>query len=87
MQQAASGDFAPNLYQNAYGQQYRGNGRGGSGWPSNVAPPQGFSPQSYSNGPKSPMSPNGKTLLANIEKYAETDNMRYIFLLVGLLHI
>ncbi|XP_052758405.1 3'-5' RNA helicase YTHDC2-like [Galleria mellonella] len=54
------------FYQNAYG--YR-NGQPRPGWRGD-GPAQGFSPQSYS-GPKSPMSPNGKTLLANIEKYAD----------------
>lgn len=57
-----------NFYNNAYGGGYRnGQGRPG-GWRNDV--PQPFSPASYS-GPKSPMSPNGKTLLATIEKYGE----------------
>uniref|UniRef100_A0A2A4JX34 RNA helicase n=1 Tax=Heliothis virescens TaxID=7102 RepID=A0A2A4JX34_HELVI len=64
-----------NFYNNAYGGYRNGQGRPG-GWRNDV--PQPFSPQSYS-GPKSPMSPNGKTLLANIEKYGETGegNVRY----------
>lgn len=65
-----------NFYNNAYGGGYRnGQGRPG-GWRNDV--PQPFSPQSYS-GPKSPMSPNGKTLLANIEKYGDSGegNVRY----------
>lgn len=66
-------DFQNNFYQNAY---YR-NGQGRLGW-RNDGMPQGFSPQTFA-GPKSPMSPNGKTLLANIEKYAEPGegNSRY----------
>lgn len=62
-------------YQNAYGGGYR-NGQARGGW----APPQNFSPQSYSaSGPKSPMSPSGKALLASIEKYAEAgDGARYL---------
>ncbi|KAH9634611.1 hypothetical protein HF086_009263 [Spodoptera exigua] len=64
-----------NFYNNAYGGYRNGQGRPG-GWRNDV--PQPFSPQSYS-GPKSPMSPNGKTLLANIEKYGEggEGNVRY----------
>lgn len=66
-------EYGNNFYQNQY---YR-NGQGRPGW-RNDQMPQGFSPSSYS-GPKSPMSPNGKTLLANIEKYAENNenNVRY----------
>lgn len=64
----------------AYG--YR-NGQGRSGWRNDA--PQGFSPQF--SGPKSPMSPNGKTLLANIEKYGETsDNVRYFVVKADDLH-
>lgn len=64
-----------NFYNNAYGGYRNGQGRPG-GWRNDV--PSGFSPQSYS-GPKSPMSPNGKTLLANIEKYGDNGegNVRY----------
>ncbi|KOB67903.1 putative ATP-dependent RNA helicase YTHDC2, partial [Operophtera brumata] len=70
-----SQDYQNNYYQNAYGAAGYRNGQGRSGW---QGPPQNFSPQSFT-GPKSPMSPNGKTLLANIEKYAEVpDNTRYI---------
>ncbi|KAG6452028.1 hypothetical protein O3G_MSEX007431 [Manduca sexta] len=67
-------DFQNNFYQN----YYRANGQGRPGWRADGMP-QGFSPQSFS-GPKSPMSPNGKTLLANIEKYADNGegNVRYV---------
>lgn len=68
-------DFGGNsYYQNAYG--YRNGQPRPSGWRNDV--PQGFSP--LYNGPKSPMSPNGKTLLANIEKYGTDSgegNVRY----------
>ncbi|CAG5059084.1 unnamed protein product [Parnassius apollo] len=71
--QYSQNEFANNFYQNSYG--YRNGQR--PGW-RNDGMSQGFSPQSYS-GPKSPISPNGKTLLANIEKYAENNdnNTRY----------
>ncbi|CAD0202068.1 unnamed protein product [Chrysodeixis includens] len=72
-----------NFYNNAYG--YR-NGQGRPGWRNDA--PQGFSPQSYS-GPKSPMSPNGKTLLANIEKYSTEGgegNVRYFVAKADDLH-
>ncbi|XP_072938114.1 3'-5' RNA helicase YTHDC2-like [Epargyreus clarus] len=61
----SQGDYNTNYYGN---QNYYRNGQR-PGW-RNDGMPQGFSPQAYS-GPKSPMSPNGKTLLANIEKYGE----------------
>lgn len=68
--QYGQSEFSNNNYhQNNY-YQNRNNGQR-PGWRGDGAP-QGFSPQSYS-GPKSPMSPNGKTLLANIEKYAENN--------------
>ncbi|XP_041981037.1 3'-5' RNA helicase YTHDC2-like [Aricia agestis] len=38
------------------------------------APPRGYSPQPY-GGPGSPGSPNGRTLLANIEKYARNGDV------------
>ncbi|GBP79903.1 Probable ATP-dependent RNA helicase YTHDC2 [Eumeta japonica] len=69
-------------YGNGYHPPYSGY-RGGaaaartpSGWRMDGNP--SFSPQGYivTSGPKSPMSPNGKTLLANIEKYSE-ENTRY----------
>ncbi|XP_026498192.2 3'-5' RNA helicase YTHDC2-like [Vanessa tameamea] len=66
--QYGQNDYGNNYYQNSYG--YRNGQR--PGW-RNDGMPQGFSPQSYS-GPKSPMSPNGKLLLANIEKYAEASD-------------
>ncbi|XP_038221277.1 3'-5' RNA helicase YTHDC2-like [Zerene cesonia] len=79
--QYSQNDFANSFYQ-GYG--YRNGQR--PGW-RNDGMPQGFSPQSYS-GPKSPMSPNGKTLLANIEKYAENgeSNTRYFIVKADDLH-
>ncbi|XP_053612079.1 3'-5' RNA helicase YTHDC2-like [Plodia interpunctella] len=72
-QQYAQSEYPGNaFYQNAYGYrngqvrqgQWRGDG-------------QSFSPQYQ--GPKSPMSPGGKALLANIEKYAEGEAaVRYV---------
>ncbi|XP_045500941.1 3'-5' RNA helicase YTHDC2-like [Colias croceus] len=78
--QNSQNDFANSFYQ-GYG--YRNGQRP---W-RNDGMPQGFSPQSYS-GPKSPMSPNGKTLLANIEKYAENgeSNTRYFIVKADDLH-
>ncbi|CAH2049582.1 unnamed protein product, partial [Iphiclides podalirius] len=58
--QQHAADFGGGFHQPAHG--FRGAQR--QGWA------QGFGPQPF-GGPKSPMSPNGKTLLANIEKYAE----------------
>ncbi|XP_045484287.1 3'-5' RNA helicase YTHDC2 [Pieris rapae] len=74
-------DFANSFYQ-GYG--YRNGQR--PGW-RNDGMPQGFSSQSFS-GPKSPMSPNGKTLLANIEKYSENgeSNSRYFIVKADDLH-
>ncbi|CAK1542369.1 unnamed protein product [Leptosia nina] len=79
--QYGQNDFANSFYQ-GYG--YRNNQR--PGW-RNDGMPQGFSPQSYS-GPKSPMSPNGKTLLANIEKYSDNgeSNTRYFIVKADDLH-
>ncbi|XP_049871809.1 3'-5' RNA helicase YTHDC2-like [Pectinophora gossypiella] len=76
-------EFGNNSYQNQ--QQFYRNGQR-PGW-RNDQMPQGFSPQSYS-GPKSPISPNGKTLLANIEKYAENNenNARYFVAKADDLH-
>lgn len=67
----ATTDYSGNTY---YHNSYYQNRNGGR--PQNASLHQ-FYPQVQS-APKSPMSPNGKTLLANIEKYAEKpDATRY----------
>ncbi|XP_013174019.1 PREDICTED: probable ATP-dependent RNA helicase YTHDC2 [Papilio xuthus] len=85
--QYGQADYTNNYYQgqNSYG--YRngqrsggGPGGGGAAWRGEGA--QGFSPQPHASphtAPRSPMSPQGKALLANIEKYAEgaEANTRY----------
>lgn len=83
-QQYNQNDFGANNY---YQYGYRnGQGRPPGGW-RNDAAGQGFSPQPYNGGPKSPISPNGKTLLANIEKYSENvDNVRYFIVKVDDMH-
>ncbi|CAG9116732.1 unnamed protein product [Plutella xylostella] len=66
-------DFSGNNYYQQHQYGYRNGQNRPTGTWRNDGMNQPFSPQSYS-GPKSPMSPNGKTLLANIEKYAEGNN-------------
>ncbi|KAG7300118.1 hypothetical protein JYU34_015660 [Plutella xylostella] len=66
-------DFSGNNYYQQHQYGYRNGQNRPTGTWRNDGMSQPFSPQSYT-GPKSPMSPNGKTLLANIEKYAEGNN-------------
>lgn len=72
-------------YQNTFYPNYFRNGQGRPGWRGDVMP-QGFSPQ-Y-NGPKSPMSPNGKVMMPNMEKYGEgaEGNAKQFMIKVDELH-